>query len=40
MSVILSLQSWPAWLGEERADPVCLKAMLALYPSGEMMGSG
>jgi putative SOS response-associated peptidase YedK len=36
MSVILSPQSWPAWLGEEPANPACLKAMLAPYPSEEM----
>jgi putative SOS response-associated peptidase YedK len=36
MPVILSQQNWPAWLGEERADPACLKAILALYPSEEM----
>lgn len=34
--VILSPHSWPAWLGEEPANPVQLKAMLAPYPSDEM----
>ena len=33
MPVILSPQSWPAWLGEEPADPARLKAMLAPYSS-------
>jgi putative SOS response-associated peptidase YedK len=39
MSVILSPQSWPAWLGKEPAHPARLKAMLAPYPSEEMTGS-
>jgi putative SOS response-associated peptidase YedK len=39
MSVILSPQSWPAWLGEEPTDPAQLKEMPAPYPSEEMMGS-
>lgn len=34
--VILSPQSWPAWLGEEPADSTHVKAMLAPYPSNEM----
>ena len=36
MPVILSRVSWPAWLGEEPADPTRLKSMLAPYPSEEM----
>jgi putative SOS response-associated peptidase YedK len=36
MPVILSPQSWPAWLGEEPADLVRLKSMLAPYPSEQM----
>jgi putative SOS response-associated peptidase YedK len=36
MSVLLSPPSWPAWFGEEPADPAQLKAMLAPYPSDEM----
>jgi putative SOS response-associated peptidase YedK len=29
--VILGPQTWPAWLGEEPADPAQLKAMRAPY---------
>jgi putative SOS response-associated peptidase YedK len=36
MPVLLSLQSWPAWFGEEPAGPAQLKAMLAPYPLDEM----
>ena len=36
MPVILGPQNWPAWLGEEPADPSPVKAMLAPYPSEEM----
>jgi putative SOS response-associated peptidase YedK len=36
MPVILGLQNWPAWLGEEPADPAQLEAMLAPHPSDEM----
>jgi putative SOS response-associated peptidase YedK len=36
MPVILGPHNWPAWLGEEPADPAQLKAMLAPYPSDEM----
>jgi hypothetical protein len=32
----LGPQDWPAWLGEEPADPVRLKMLLAPYPSDEM----
>ena len=34
--VVLGSETWPAWLGEEPADPHRLKALLALYPSGAM----
>lgn len=33
MPVVLSAQNWPAWLGEEPADPARLKSMLAPYSS-------
>ena len=36
MPVVLGPETWPAWLGEEPADPRQLKAMLAPYPSEEM----
>jgi putative SOS response-associated peptidase YedK len=36
MPVIVSPPSWPAWVGEESADPARLKAILAPYPSDEM----
>jgi putative SOS response-associated peptidase YedK len=32
-----SLDVWPEWLGEKPADPSRLKALLAPYPSEEMM---
>ena len=34
MPVVLSPETWPAWLGEEPVDQ--LKALLAPYPSAEM----
>jgi putative SOS response-associated peptidase YedK len=37
MPVILKPETWPAWLGEEPADVAELKAMLAPYPSDEMV---
>jgi putative SOS response-associated peptidase YedK len=37
MPVVLGPQVWPAWLDEEPADAHQLKAMLALYPSEEMV---
>jgi putative SOS response-associated peptidase YedK len=37
MPVILGREVWPEWLGEEPADPSRLKALLAPYPSEEMM---
>jgi len=36
MPVVLGPQVWPEWLGEEPADPACLKALLAPYPAEEM----
>jgi hypothetical protein len=36
MPVVLGPETWPAWLGEEPADPRQLQAMLAPYPSEEM----
>src|SRR5205809_8050029 len=37
MPVVLKPDVWPGWLGEEPAEPAQLKAMLAHYPSAEMM---
>jgi putative SOS response-associated peptidase YedK len=37
MPVILALEVWPAWLGEEPADEARLKSFLAPYPSNEMI---
>jgi putative SOS response-associated peptidase YedK len=37
MPVILARDNWPVWLGEERASMPQLKAMLAPYPSEEMV---
>ena len=36
MPVVLKPDGWPAWLGEEPADPRQLTALLAPYPSAEM----
>jgi putative SOS response-associated peptidase YedK len=36
MPVVLAPEAWPAWLGEEPADPRALKALLGPYPSGGM----
>jgi putative SOS response-associated peptidase YedK len=36
MPAIIS-PAWPAWLGEEPADEAQLKALLAPYPSDEMI---
>ena len=36
MPVVLGPEAWPAWLGEEPADPRQLKALLAPYPSEAM----
>jgi len=37
MPVVLGPETWPAWLGEEPADAPRLKALLAPYPSEEMV---
>ena len=37
MPVVLGPASWPAWLGEDPADPRQLKALLAPYPSQAMI---
>jgi hypothetical protein len=33
MPAIIAPEAWPAWLGEEPADEVQLRALLAPYPS-------
>ena len=35
--MLLPSEAWPAWLGEEPADVPQLKALLAPYPSEEMV---
>ncbi|HEX5446674.1 MAG TPA: SOS response-associated peptidase [Pirellulales bacterium] len=37
MPAIIAPQDWPAWLGEEPADEAELKALLAPYPSDDMI---
>jgi putative SOS response-associated peptidase YedK len=37
MPVILAPEAWPAWLGEDPADEPQLKALLASYPSDDMI---
>ena len=37
MPVVLKPRYWPIWLGEEPADAPHLKALLAPYPSDDMM---
>ena len=37
MPVILEPEAWPVWLGEEPADEPQLKALLAPYPSEDMV---
>ena len=37
MPVVLKPEAWPAWLGEEQADPGHLKALLAPYPGDDMI---
>jgi putative SOS response-associated peptidase YedK len=37
MPVVLKPQAWPVWLGEEPPTVTHLKAMLAPYPSDEMI---
>jgi hypothetical protein len=36
MPVVLSPDVWSEWLGEEPADPACLKALFAPYPAEKM----
>jgi putative SOS response-associated peptidase YedK len=36
MPVVLGREAWPAWLGQEAADPDRLKSLLAPYPSKAM----
>jgi putative SOS response-associated peptidase YedK len=36
MPVILKPEAWPVWLGEDPADALDLKALLAPYPTDEM----
>jgi putative SOS response-associated peptidase YedK len=35
--VVLKPQAWPVWLGEQPAEVLQLKALLAPYPSDEMI---
>jgi putative SOS response-associated peptidase YedK len=37
MPVVLQHEAWPVWLGEEPADMAHLKALLAPYPSDDMI---
>jgi hypothetical protein len=37
MPVVLKPDAWPAWLGEEPADEAQLRALLAPYPSDDMI---
>jgi len=37
MPVLLAPEAWPAWIGEEPADEAQLKALLAPYPSDDMV---
>ena len=37
MPVVLKPEVWPIWLGEQPADPAQLKALLAPYPSEDMI---
>jgi putative SOS response-associated peptidase YedK len=37
MPVVLKPETWPVWLGEEPADASSLKALLAPFPSDEMI---
>lgn len=36
MPVILASETWPAWLGEQPAEPAQLEALLAPYPANRM----
>jgi putative SOS response-associated peptidase YedK len=38
MPVVLGPETWPAWLGEEPADPRQIKALLVPFPSAGMTG--
>jgi putative SOS response-associated peptidase YedK len=37
MPVVLKPEAWPLWLGEQPADVPHLKALLAPYPSDQMI---
>jgi putative SOS response-associated peptidase YedK len=37
MPVVLAPETWPAWLGEEAAEPAQLKSLLVPYPSDGMV---
>ena len=37
MPVVLEAEAWPAWLGEEPANPAKLKALLAPYSGDDMI---
>jgi putative SOS response-associated peptidase YedK len=37
MPVVLAPTAWPMWLGEEPAELAKLKALLAPYPSDDMI---
>jgi putative SOS response-associated peptidase YedK len=37
MPVVLEAEAWPAWLGEEPANPAQLKALLAPYSGDDMI---
>jgi putative SOS response-associated peptidase YedK len=37
MSAVLKPEAWPLWLGEQPADVLQLKALLAPYPSDDMI---
>jgi len=37
MPVVLAPEAWSAWLGEEPAHEALLKALLAPYPSDQMI---
>jgi putative SOS response-associated peptidase YedK len=37
MPVVLAPEAWPVWLGEQPADEAELKALLAPYPSDDMI---
>jgi len=37
MPAVLKPEAWPFWLGEKPVDVTLLKALLAPYPSDEMI---